>query len=188
MSAPFLIRPDTNQVCNRGRNAAHSQLAVPHQCRPTTRPSHSSHCPLSGTGRSRVRGGWAPPCYSSLWEGRRWCRMGWLHRAPGLDSAVSMFCPSYSGVPTGGWAQARSTWGLRKAEPGQAGDGAAQMPRNREFLDCRAEQWPPTCRWAYLDCAAQFLACSPVRRKSATVWWFQKLPEPCRSAAKQGIG
>ncbi len=48
------------------------------------------------------------------------------------------------------------TWGLRKAEPGQAGDGAAQMPRNREFLDCRAEQWPPTCRWAYLDCAAHF--------------------------------
>ena len=60
MSAPFLIRPDTNQVCNRGRNAEHSQLAVPYQCRPTTRKCRSSHCPLSGTGRSRVRGGWAP--------------------------------------------------------------------------------------------------------------------------------
>ena len=69
---------------------------------------------------------------------------------------MSMFCPSYSGVPTGGWAQARSTWGLRKVEPGQAGDGAAQMPRNREFLERRAEQWLPTCRWAYLDCAAHF--------------------------------
>ena len=48
------------------------------------------------------------------------------------------------------------TWGLRKAESGQAGNGAAQKPRNREFLDRRAEQWLPTCRWAYLDCAAHF--------------------------------
>ena len=30
------------------------------------------------------------------------------------------------------------------------------MPRNREFLERRAEQWLPTCRWAYLDCAAHF--------------------------------
>ena len=82
--------------------------------------------------------------------------MGWLHRVPGLDGAVPMLCPSYSGVPTGGLAQALPTWGLRKAEPGQAGDGAAQMPRNREFLERRAEQWLPTCRWAYLDCAAHF--------------------------------
>ena len=67
---------------------------------------------------------------------------------------MSMFCPSYSGVPTGGLAQASPTWGLRKAEPGQAGNGAAQMPRNREFLERSAEQWLPTCRWAYLDCAA----------------------------------
>ena len=28
------------------------------------------------------------------------------------------------------------------------------MPRNREFLERRAEQWLPSCRWAYLDCAA----------------------------------
>ena len=83
--------------------------------------------------------------------------MGWLHRVPGLDSAVPMLCPSYSGVPTGGLAQALPTWGLRKAEPGQAGNRAAQMPRNREFLDRRAEQWLPTCRWAYLDCAAHLL-------------------------------
>ena len=84
--------------------------------------------------------------------------MGWLHRAPGLDSAVPMLCPSYSGVPTGGLAQALPTWGLRKAEPGQAGNGAAQMPRNREFLERRAEQWLPTCRWAYLDCVAHLPA------------------------------
>ena len=60
MSAPFLIRPDTNQVCKRGRNAKHSQPAVPYQCRPTMQFCRSSHCPLSGTGSSRVRGGWAP--------------------------------------------------------------------------------------------------------------------------------
>ena len=46
------------------------------------------------------------------------------------------------------------TWGLRKVEPGQAGNGAAQMPRNREFLERRPEQWLPTCRCAYLDCIA----------------------------------
>ena len=73
-----------------------------------------------------------------------------------LDGAVSMFCPSYCVVLTGSCVQTRLTWSVKKAEPGQAGDGAAQMPRNREFLDCRAEQWPPTCRWAYLDCAAHF--------------------------------
>ena len=60
MSAPFLIRPDTNQVCKRGRNAKPSQPAVPYQCRPTMQFCRSSHCPLSGTGSSRVRGGWAP--------------------------------------------------------------------------------------------------------------------------------
>ena len=49
-----------------------------------------------------VRSGWAPLCYLSLLGGQRWYRMGWLHRAPGLDGAVPMFCPSYSGVPTGG--------------------------------------------------------------------------------------
>ena len=83
--------------------------------------------------------------------------MGWLHRVPGLDSAVPMLCPSYSGVLTGGLAQALPTWGLRKVEPGQAGNGAAQIPRNREFLERRAEQWLPTCRWAYLNCIAHFL-------------------------------
>ena len=84
--------------------------------------------------------------------------MGWLHRVPALDGAVPMLCPSYSGVPTGGQAQVWPTWGLRKAEPGQAGNGAAQRPRNREFQERRAEQWPPTCRWAYLDCAAQIFS------------------------------
>ena len=82
--------------------------------------------------------------------------MGWLRRVPVLDSAVPMLCPSYSGVPTGGLAQALSTWGLRKVEPGQAGNGAAQMPRNREFLERRAEQRLPACRRAYLDCTAHF--------------------------------
>lgn len=51
----------------------------------------------------------------------------------------------------------RPTWSLRRVEPGQAGDGAAQTSRNREFLDRRLEQWLPFCRCAYLDCAAQLL-------------------------------
>ena len=106
--------------------------------------------------------------------------MGWLHRAPGLDSAVPMLCPSYSGVPTGGLAQALPTWGLRKVEPGQAGNGAAQMPRNREFLERRAEQWLPTCRWAYLDCVAHFPA------RSSGVGFSRR--DRCRFCAQCTLG
>ena len=52
----------------------------------------------------------------------------------------------------------RPTWSLRRVEPGQAGDGAAQISRNREFLDRRSEQWLPFCRCAYLDCVAPLCA------------------------------
>ena len=50
------------------------------------------------------------------------------------------------------------TWSLRRVEPGQAGNGAAQISRNREFLDRRSEQWLPFCRCAYLDCVAPLCA------------------------------
>ena len=106
--------------------------------------------------------------------------MGWLRRVPVLDSAVPMLCPSYSGVPTGDLAQALSTWGLRKVEPGQAGNGAAQMPRNREFLERRAEQRLPACRRAYLDCTAHsFFAPAPVVLASALGKRTQRIALSC---------
>ena len=66
--------------------------------------------------------------------------MGWLRRAPVPGDAAPMLCPGYAGVPAVGQAQAWPPWGLWRAEPGQAGDGAAQRPRNREFQERRAEQ------------------------------------------------
>ena len=80
--------------------------------------------------------------------------MGWLRRAPVPGGAAPMLCPGYAGVPAVGQAQAWPPWGLWRAEPGQAGDGAAQRPRNREFQERRAEQRPPTRRRACLDCVA----------------------------------
>ena len=68
--------------------------------------------------------------------------MGWLRRAPVPGGAAPMLCPGYAGVPAVGQAQAWPPWGLWRAEPGQAGDGAAQRPRNREFQERRAEQLP----------------------------------------------
>ena len=73
------------------------------------------------------------------------------------------------------------TWSLRRVEPGQAGDGAAQTSRNREFLDRRLEQWLPFCRCAYLDCAAQLLpkrgACR-AQEGTARVFTAQRISPP----------
>ena len=41
------------------------------------------------------------------------------------------------------------------------------MPRNREFLERRAEQWLPTCRWAYLDWAAHVFPAACQRLEEA---------------------
>lgn len=57
--------------------------------------------------------------------------MGWLHRVPGLDSAVPMLCPSYSGVPSCAWTldpvpQGNCTGAQRCcAYNGQAAGGAS---------------------------------------------------------------
>ena len=61
----------------------------------------------------------------------------------------------------------RPTWSLRRVEPGQAGNGAAQISRNREFLDRRSEQWLPFCRCAYLDCVAPLCAGADSNRWNA---------------------